>query len=150
SRADRRDAVALPQPRACPARARAPRRGRALARAPGSRARLRRPRAPDPHRPRGARCATVAAPRALELSTIVQAPLPARGDPPGVSSFLDALRAYGPAAGEAERLMLFGQFVGTWSADVVYQPLVGAWEEARAEWLWGWTLQGRAVQDVYI
>jgi hypothetical protein len=33
-----------------------------------------------------------------------------------VTSFLDALRAYGPAAGEAERLMLFGQFVGAWTA----------------------------------
>ena len=30
-----------------------------------------------------------------------------------MSSFLDALRAYGPAAGE--RLMLFGQFVGVWA-----------------------------------
>jgi hypothetical protein len=67
-----------------------------------------------------------------------------------VSSFLDALRAYGPAAGEAERLMLFGQFVGTWNADVVYQPLVGPWQQTQAEWIWGWTLQGRAVQDVYI
>src|SRR5918911_5769208 len=63
---------------------------------------------------------------------------------------LEGLVAGGPAAEHADKLMLFGQFVGDWEADfTVYDP-GGAKQTAKAEWHFGWVLEGRAVQDVWI
>ncbi len=47
-------------------------------------------------------------------------------------------------------MMLFGQFVGDWDVDfTVYGP-EGERQTERAEWHFGWVLEGRAVQDVWI
>jgi len=60
------------------------------------------------------------------------------------------LAASGPDVDYAEKLMLFGQFVGDWEVDfTVYGP-DGTREIERAEWHFGWVLQGRAIQDVFI
>ena len=63
----------------------------------------------------------------------------------------DALLADGPTREHAEALMLFGQFVGEWELDWSGYDEDGA--QARTEhgeWIFGWVLEGRAVQDVWI
>jgi hypothetical protein len=62
-----------------------------------------------------------------------------------------ALVADGPHPAHAEALMLFGQFVGEWDVDWAAYDEDG--EQAmteRGEWIFGWVLEGRAVQDVWI
>jgi len=60
------------------------------------------------------------------------------------------LAASGPDVDYAEKLMLFGQFVGDWEVDfTVYGP-DGRREIEKAEWHFGWVLEGRAIQDVFI
>src|SRR5919199_5671228 len=60
------------------------------------------------------------------------------------------LSANGPIEDRAEKLMLFGQFVGDWDVDfIVYEP-DGTKQTEKAEWHFGWVLEGRAVQDVWI
>jgi hypothetical protein len=63
----------------------------------------------------------------------------------------DALVAEGPDPEHADALMLFGQFVGEWDFDWACYSADG--EQAmteRGEWIFGWVLEGRAVQDVWI
>jgi len=60
------------------------------------------------------------------------------------------LGASDPHGDYADKLMLFGQFVGDWEADfTVYGP-DGSKQVTKAEWHFGWVLEGRAVQDVFI
>jgi hypothetical protein len=62
---------------------------------------------------------------------------------------IDALAARGadPAATEPD---LFGQFVGSWDLDVTYYPTPAETETSNGEWHFGWILEGRAIQDVFI
>ena len=62
---------------------------------------------------------------------------------------LDVVFADGPAPELADKLQLFGQFVGSWELDVVYHGHAGE-RELTAEWHFAWALNGRAVQDVWI
>lgn len=67
------------------------------------------------------------------------------------SGLADALVAEGPDPEHAAALMLFGQFVGEWDFDWASYGADG--ERAmvgRGEWIFGWVLEGRAVQDVWI
>ena len=65
------------------------------------------------------------------------------------STFLATLAANGPDPAHASALQIFGQFVGSW--DFTWhdiggeQPIGGT-----GQWHFGWVLQGRAVQDVWI
>ena len=61
-----------------------------------------------------------------------------------------ALLASGPAADRAEKMMLYGQFVGSWDGKVVVHEAGGARRESSSEVHFGWVLAGRAVQDVWI
>lgn len=63
----------------------------------------------------------------------------------------DVLRATGPAEPHAQKLMLFGQFVGSWSLDVIYYHPDGTvrWRTP-GEWHFGWVLEGRAIEDVWM
>lgn len=62
----------------------------------------------------------------------------------------EGLAAEGPVAGLADKLRLFGQFVGDWEADfTVYSPK-GTKQTEKGEWHFGWVLEGRAIQDVWI
>ena len=63
---------------------------------------------------------------------------------------VDALGAPGPRPDLAERLMLFGQFVGSWDVDVENITADGQVTLLKAEWHFGWALEGRAVMDVWI
>jgi hypothetical protein len=66
------------------------------------------------------------------------------------SRFLDALGANGPAADRAGKMDLYGRFVGSWDLDVTQFPDNGARRQRQGEWHFGWTLEGRAIQDVWI
>jgi hypothetical protein len=67
--------------------------------------------------------------------------------PDGLS---EALHVSGPAPEHADKLMLFGQFVGSWSIAWSGVGTDGAPAEATGELHFGWVLGGRAVQDVWI
>ncbi len=66
------------------------------------------------------------------------------------SSFAMALHAQGPLPDLAEKMQLYGQFVGAWEGELAYTTPEGTRRETSAEVHFGWTLQGRAVQDVWI
>jgi hypothetical protein len=64
---------------------------------------------------------------------------------------IEGLLAGGANPEIKEKLMLFGQFVGDW--DIVEDRSVqpdGTWTTMRGELHWGWILDGRAVQDVWM
>jgi hypothetical protein len=63
---------------------------------------------------------------------------------------IDALAAAGPHPDHARELMLFGRFVGEWDMEGEQIAHDGGRTEFRGEWLFGWVLDGRAVQDVLI
>ena len=64
---------------------------------------------------------------------------------------LAALGASGPDAERADKMMLFGQFVGRWDLDIAFFDRNGC-ETRRypGEWVFGWVLGGRAIQDVLV
>jgi hypothetical protein len=66
------------------------------------------------------------------------------------SSGIRSLDASGPAPEWAAKLLLFGQFVGDWECDVVLMKPDGSKIKGTCEWHFGWTLEGRAIQDVWI
>jgi hypothetical protein len=63
---------------------------------------------------------------------------------------LDALHAARPDPALATKLALYGRFVGSWRADIAWHPLGGGTVRAEGEWHFGWVLDGKAVQDVWI
>jgi hypothetical protein len=63
---------------------------------------------------------------------------------------IKGLNAAGPAREYAEKLMLFGQFVGDWEFDMVLIHPDGTRLKGNGEWHFGWVLEGRAIQDVWI
>jgi hypothetical protein len=67
-----------------------------------------------------------------------------------ISAFLDALGADGPAADRAGKMDLYGRFVGSWELDVMQFSEDGSERRRKGEWHFGWALEGRAVQDVWI
>lgn len=65
-------------------------------------------------------------------------------------SFVEALHAAAPAPDRAERMGLYGWLVGAWEMDV-FTPLPdGSTRQGRGEIHFGWVLEGRAIQDVWI
>lgn len=66
-------------------------------------------------------------------------------------AMLDALHAAAPDTSHSDELMLFGQFVGSWSLDVIYYNPDGTIRRRTpGEWHFGWVLEGRAIQDVWM
>ena len=66
------------------------------------------------------------------------------------SGFSQVLHADGPAPEHADKLALYGQFVGDWDADVVTYTPDGTRHQGQGEIHFGWILQGRAIQDVWM
>ncbi len=66
---------------------------------------------------------------------------------PATSTIVEPLLAAGPSSDVD--MSLFGRMVGSWELDWRGQ-LDGETREAKGEWHFGWTLEGRAVQDVWI
>ena len=67
-----------------------------------------------------------------------------------MSTLSDVLETTAPVAEHADAMMLYGQFVGSWEGEVTYHPPDVAPVRHSAEVHFGWALQGRAVQDVWI
>lgn len=66
------------------------------------------------------------------------------------SSFAEALQSAGPAEALAEKLKLYGRFVGAWSFDASRHLDDGTVLTGHGEVHFGWVLEGRAIQDVWI
>jgi len=63
---------------------------------------------------------------------------------------LNVLHSEGPAQDRSIQMMLYGQFIGSWEGRVVVHASDGRKIEASCEIHFGWVLEGRAVQDVWI
>jgi hypothetical protein len=63
---------------------------------------------------------------------------------------LDVLGAEAPHPDHVEGLMLYGQFVGAWEGRVVVYRRDGTRREESCEVYFGWVLEGRAIQDVWV
>lgn len=61
-----------------------------------------------------------------------------------------ALLAPEPAAYRADKLALYGRFVGSWVMDAVTYRDDGTTRTGQGEIHFGWVLAGRAVQDVWV
>ena len=65
-------------------------------------------------------------------------------------SFINALHADAPAPDRADKMGLYGWLIGAWEMDVHAQMPNGARYEGKGEIHFGWVLEGRAIQDVWI
>lgn len=63
---------------------------------------------------------------------------------------LSVLGANAPMKEYASQLMLYGRFVGAWDGVVRVHRRDGTLREESCEVYFGWVLEGRAVQDVWI
>lgn len=64
--------------------------------------------------------------------------------------FMEALHVAGPAEEHGDKLMLFGQFVGSWDLEWTGKDTNGQPASMTGELHFGWVLGGRAVQDIWI
>jgi hypothetical protein len=60
----------------------------------------------------------------------------------------ELLAASGPFDEYAEKLMLYGQFVGSWDIDATWYERAGGCRKGKGEWHFAWVLGGRGIQDV--
>ena len=68
-----------------------------------------------------------------------------------LGSVLKGLGADGPNPELKEKMMLFGQFVGGWEIlEARFPQLDGSVIKRRGEIHFGWILEGRAIQDVWM
>jgi hypothetical protein len=65
-------------------------------------------------------------------------------------SFIEALHADSPAPDRADKMMLYGRFIGAWDGTVTVHRANGERFDSSAEVHFGWALLGRAIQDVWI
>ena len=65
-------------------------------------------------------------------------------------SLADLLFAAGPAADRADKMKLYGWLVGAWEMDAVVHLDDGQKHTGRGQIRFGWALEGRAIQDVWI
>jgi hypothetical protein len=64
--------------------------------------------------------------------------------------FFQALRADGPAAGQASKMTLYDRVFGDWSVEVIDHLPDGSRRLSSGEVHFAWVLEGRAIQDVWI
>jgi len=65
-------------------------------------------------------------------------------------SFIDALASDGPAADRADKMKLYGWLIGRWTMDAIVHLDDGSRHQGAGEIYFGWALEGRAIQDVWI
>lgn len=70
--------------------------------------------------------------------------------PLAVPAFLEALHSTAPAPDRTDEMMLYGQFNGSWDVKVIDHEPDGSSREGFGEVHFGWVLEGRAIQDVWI
>jgi hypothetical protein len=66
------------------------------------------------------------------------------------SRFIETLSSAGPAADRADKLRLYGQFIGDWTFDATVNKDDGTQHRGQGEIHFAWVLDGRAIQDVWI
>jgi len=67
-----------------------------------------------------------------------------------LSPFLGALHADGPAPDRADKMKLYGWLIGRWAIDATVHGDDGAQHSAKGTISFGWVLEGRAIQDVWV
>jgi hypothetical protein len=67
-----------------------------------------------------------------------------------ISPFLTALGSEGPPAARAKDMDLYGWLIGSWEMDSVRYLDDGTIQKWNGECHFGWVLEGRAIQDVWI
>ena len=65
-------------------------------------------------------------------------------------TMLTVLSAQGPVPEHASQMMLYGWLVGSWEGRVVVYRRDGTQRKESCEVYFGWVLEGRAMQDVWI
>lgn len=65
-------------------------------------------------------------------------------------TFIDGLVASEPAPEYADKLMLYGQFVGDWITETVEYGPDSTQEHSQWDIRFAWVLEGRAIQDLWI
>jgi hypothetical protein len=65
-------------------------------------------------------------------------------------TFLSTLHADAPAPDRAEGMGLYGWLIGDWAMEAVVHADDGTRHAAKGEIHFGWVLEGRAIQDVWI
>lgn len=58
------------------------------------------------------------------------------------------LAASEPFTEYAEKMMLYGQFVGSWDIESTWYEQGGGQKKSKGEWHFAWVLGGRGIQDV--
>jgi hypothetical protein len=66
------------------------------------------------------------------------------------TTLLAVLHSDAPAADRIEKLALYGQFVGHWETDIVAHAPDGTRHQGQGAIHFGWVLEGRAIQDVWM
>ncbi|MBV9631103.1 MAG: hypothetical protein JO230_23615 [Xanthobacteraceae bacterium] len=66
------------------------------------------------------------------------------------TSFATALHSAGPAGDRADQLGLYGWLIGAWTMDATVHIDNGTEHRGSGEIHFGWVLEGRAIQDVWI
>ena len=66
------------------------------------------------------------------------------------ASLIAALHTDHPAADRADKMGLYGWLIGSWDMDAVLHADDGATRTGRGAIHFGWVLEGRAIQDVWI
>jgi hypothetical protein len=66
------------------------------------------------------------------------------------ASFINALHSDGPATDRSGKMGLYGWLIGRWEFDAIVTLDDGAQHKGKGEIHFGWVLEGRAIQDVWI
>jgi len=66
------------------------------------------------------------------------------------NTLISVLHAEVPAPDRAEKLHLYGRFIGDWDTKIIAHAADGARHEGSGEIHFGWILEGRAIQDVWM
>ena len=67
-----------------------------------------------------------------------------------ISPFLAALGSEGPPADRAKDMDLYGWLIGSWIMDTARHLDDGTIQKSTGEIHFGWVLEGRAIQDIWI
>src|SRR5271167_983878 len=65
-------------------------------------------------------------------------------------SFIEALASAKPAADRADKMNLYGWLIGRWTMDATVHLGDGGTHRGPGEIHFGWVLEGRAIQDVWM
>jgi hypothetical protein len=85
---------------------------------------------------------------AMALAACAHDAGPRAANPGG--EMVKVLAAQGPHPSLVPQADLFGRFVGTWDADYAFIAEDGSVRRKRGEVLFGWVLDGRALQDIFL